>query len=244
MAGNGSRTKSYGDFKPFITIEGKKIIEWCLSSVKHHFEPNDELVFITTLDFDRRYGFQDELAALLCKLQVANRYAICLAPQTPRGPAESVYLAKEFIPSSTPCMIVNCDQYIVFEKVSMPAKTAVLPVFVDTGQTKSYVVFEAEHITKVEEKQNSSNVASAGVYGVTCGADLINALERQFENGETVNGEYYVGPALNYLIEKGYTLTAIPCRAKFDLGSISGIETFKKFIFSMKDMITISSKDA
>ncbi len=35
MAGKGRRTNSLGKFKPFVKVNGKKIIEWFLISIKN-----------------------------------------------------------------------------------------------------------------------------------------------------------------------------------------------------------------
>ena len=34
MAGKGTRTESLGEFKPFIKVNNKKIIEWFLIGIK------------------------------------------------------------------------------------------------------------------------------------------------------------------------------------------------------------------
>jgi GTP:adenosylcobinamide-phosphate guanylyltransferase len=39
LAGKGQRTKELGEFKPFIEINGHKMIEWFISSIKKLIKP-------------------------------------------------------------------------------------------------------------------------------------------------------------------------------------------------------------
>ena len=90
-------------------------------------------------------------------------------------------------------------------------------------------------MTKIVEKNNISNLASAGVYGVSEGKALIRAIEKQFKERSMYNGEFYVGEALNYLIKEGYRLYPASVRVKYDLGNIEGIELFKLHLSSISD---------
>ena len=53
MAGKGTRTRALGSFKPFVTINKKKIIEWFLIGIKKKVKNNDIIIFITTKDFEK-----------------------------------------------------------------------------------------------------------------------------------------------------------------------------------------------
>ena len=53
MAGRGRRTNSLGKFKPFVKVNGKKIIEWFLISIKNKIKKNDIIVLITTIDYEK-----------------------------------------------------------------------------------------------------------------------------------------------------------------------------------------------
>ena len=61
MAGKGTRTNSLGKFKPFIKVNGKKIIEWFLISIKNKIKKNDIIVLITTIDYEKKTIFKKKL---------------------------------------------------------------------------------------------------------------------------------------------------------------------------------------
>jgi len=58
MSGKGMRTQELGEFKPLISIKGSPMVSWFLSSVKHNIKSDDELLFLTTNYFFKKYNFQ------------------------------------------------------------------------------------------------------------------------------------------------------------------------------------------
>ena len=158
-------------------------------------------------------------------------------PQMPQGPSGSVYKAKDVINIEQPVIVVNCDQFIDFDMFEYQSdKQGFLPIYSNFGSKSSYVEIRDGKITRVFEKQNISNLASAGVYSVSSGKALVWALEKQFELKQLTNDEYYIGPALNNLIAQGYDFYPTLVRAKYDLGNVRGIELFKRTMFS-KQMV-------
>ena len=65
MAGKGGRTKSLGEFKPFIEIKGHKILSWFISSIKNLVKPEDLFVLITTEYFFNSSTSQKKLVSYL-----------------------------------------------------------------------------------------------------------------------------------------------------------------------------------
>ena len=234
MAGKGTRTSALGDFKPFININRKPIIYWMLRSIKNKFSSDDSLVFITTKKYERSYDVKNHLERIMKSLSIIIPFDLIISPTTPQGPAASVYLAKKYFSNDQSVAIVNSDQYVDFDKFSLSPNSGYLPVYAEFGNKSSYVhLDDAGLITQIVEKQNISNIASAGVYLLSSGKDLMLALEDQVEKKDTYKDEYYVGPALNSLIKKGYSLLPLPVRVKYDLGSLAGINVFKNNPISM-----------
>jgi NDP-sugar pyrophosphorylase family protein len=229
MAGRGTRTQTRGAFKPFIEVGGRKVIEWLLGSIRRHIQPDDELVFITTESFAGDYAVESQLASILEGLSAGRRFALVTCPTTPPGPSASVYAARAYFDNSRPAIVVNCDQFIDFERWEWTSpQQGFLPVYANFGTRSSYVEVREGRIVRIVEKQNISNLASAGVYALACGRALREALEMQFEKGPKTGEEYFVGPALNHLIARGYELIPTAVRAKYDLGCVEGIERFEK----------------
>ena len=68
----------------------------------------------------------------------------------------------------------------------------------------SYVRFDARgEIDAVVEKQVVSNEATVGIYNFRRGGDFVAAAEEMIRRDERVNGEFYVAPAYNHLLEAG-----------------------------------------
>jgi NDP-sugar pyrophosphorylase family protein len=234
MAGKGTRTKELGEFKPFIKIKSKLMIEWLLSSIKDKISDSDSLIFITTKYYADKYDVSNKLSNILQLENIPASFKLILCGETPLGPSATVYKAKkDILKSNDSTIVVNADQYIDFDMFdSLENRTGFLPVYAEFTQKSSYVEVQKGRITKIVEKRNISNLASAGVYCVSNGEDLIRAIEIQFEKKDMLNGEYYVGPALNNLIAEGYTFFPVPVYTKYDLGTISGISKFKKILLA------------
>lgn len=235
MAGKGERTRALGEFKPFITILGKTIAEWFLHSIRNNIHSKDELIFITTEYFEKNYGFTNTIGRILEVSGISNKFHVCCAESTPSGPAASVMQAVDFINSDNPCLVMNSDQFTHIKLPEISRKKAVLTVNVDTGQSKSYVEIRDQLIIRLAEKDNISNIASTGFYGVGSGKDLVTILKRQEREKSKINGEYYVAPALAYLLDMGYIIKPCPVSVRFDLGTIEKIEFFKEFITGLQE---------
>ena len=159
---------------------------------------------------------------------------VVLAPSTPTGPASSVYLVKDSLRerSEEPVIVVNVDQFVHFEipQTFYQQRCGFLPIYAEFTNKASYVKIEDGRVQRVVEKENISNLASAGVYGFSSGDLMFKALENQFAEGETVKGEFYVGPVYNWLIADGVPVYPSGVRVKMDLGNPAGIAEFSDFL--------------
>jgi len=228
MAGRGTRTSELGAFKPFIQIGHRRMLGWLFNSISAKIRPEDRLVFVTTEAYATAYDVSHVIEEILHSEYVPNRFDFLTTPDTPPGPSATVYTARSLLFTDEPAIVVNCDQYIDFDLMDMTeGRCGFLPVYAQFGQKSSFVRIENGIITLVVEKKNISNIASAGVYAVSSGSALIRAIETQFERGQTTNGEFYVGVAMNNLIEEGYRFYPCAVRAKYDLGNVHGIHKFE-----------------
>lgn len=233
-AGLGKRTIALGEYKPFLVIAKEKSIYWFFKSIKKHIKPNDKLIYITTRYFEKKYNVKKVILDILKRNEIFNKIEFVLVPETPPGPALSVYSAQHIVDSS-PTFVINCDQFIIFDPIQkIESESIYLPVNLDFGESKSYVSIVDNRIIKIVEKENISNIASSGVYVVSNGIELMKAIETMIDNDEKINNEYFVGPALNYLIEKGFNINLIPVNAKIDLGNVKGIQELENIIRELK----------
>jgi len=234
MAGRGARTKELGEFKPFIEINGVKMLGWLLRSIACKIREADELIFITTSEYSEQFNVQPCLQDVLRDDGISNSFELITTAGVPQGPSATVYHAAPHLVSDQPAIVVNCDQYIDFDMPEdMPQMSGFLPVYAQFGEKSSYVEIEDGVITRIVEKQNISNLASAGVYSVSDGRALVRAIEKQFEEMQLTNNEFYIGPALNNLIHEGYRFYPTGVRAKYDLGDVHGISLFESFAENM-----------
>jgi UDP-N-acetylglucosamine diphosphorylase / glucose-1-phosphate thymidylyltransferase / UDP-N-acetylgalactosamine diphosphorylase / glucosamine-1-phosphate N-acetyltransferase / galactosamine-1-phosphate N-acetyltransferase len=228
MAGRGTRTSELGSFKPFVRIGSRLMLGWLLRSIGSKIGQSDSMVFVTTDAYAEAHDVRANIQKILSEEGILNGFELVTTLETPPGPAATVHSAREFISTDEPAIVVNCDQFIDFDLVDMAeGRCGFLPVYTQFGQKSSFVRIENGLITLIVEKENISNIASAGVYAVSSGKALIWAIERQFERDQRTKGEFYVGVALNNLIEKGYRLYPCAVRAKYDLGNVADIRRFE-----------------
>lgn len=227
MAGKGVRIQSLGEFKPFIRIRGQKMLFWFLFSIKHLIKEGDTLIFITTSYFSKKFNFEKELELLLKRQNISNKFYVVETPSTPRGQSETVLYAKNFINQENPLIVINPDQYVDFD---LPEKIedCYLALYLQLGNKSGFVEIKKGFITNFVEKNNISNLACAGIYIVSRAKLLLKAIEEQIKSKETLNGEYYLGSAFNFIIKNDIKVKAIAVRAKYDLGNVDDVLAFEK----------------
>jgi hypothetical protein len=58
----------------------------------------------------------------------------------------------------------------------------------------------------VREKEVISQEATVGIYGFSRGEDYVRSARRMIEKDLRVNGEFYVAPVYNELIQEGHRI--------------------------------------
>lgn len=147
-------------------------------------------------------------------------------------------LAKEIINNDDPLMIANADQLVELDVNAYLAE-------MDKQQADGLIMtFEADHpkwsycrmneqggVTEVVEKQVVSNEATVGIYNFRKGSDFVRAAEQMIARDLRVNGEFYVAPAYNQLIEEGSKVvvsrTGFEYNGMYGLGTPDDLDFFK-----------------
>ena len=223
MAGKGKRFRDagYSQPKPMISIAGKPMIDWALKSlsgltVAHRF------IFV---------ALEDDLNAGLEPL-LANRGEIVSIPNVTEGAVNTTLCAESFIANHDPLVIANCDQYLewdfqTFINTSNGFDCSVV-VFESTNQHHSYVETSGNEIVKVREKEIISSLACGGVYFYRSGLDYLMGAKKLIESNDRTNGEFYITPIFNKLIEldKKITYYKIPNTDKHMLGTPEEVQDF------------------
>lgn len=207
MAGRGSRfaQQGYRLPKPLIPIHGvpmtRLVIENLRPARPHRF------TFICQRSHLDEFGLEAHLRdwAPGCEVLGIDRVT--------EGAACTVLLAKGAIDGGDALMIANCDQYVdvAIDDYLADMDRRDLDGLIMTMKANdpkwSFVGFdEAGRVTTVVEKRVISDEATVGIYNYRHGRDFVAAAEAMIARDLRVNGEFYVAPAYNLLLEQGHTL--------------------------------------
>ena len=201
MAGAGSRFASVGYInpKPLIEINGVPMIQLVINNLKprvpHRF------IFICQNQHISKYNLD----------QILPRYApnaiVIGIDGITEGAACSVLAARELINNNDQLMIANSDQYVEFsvdnyldalEKNKLDG--LIMTMYADDPKWSFVSVDGNGLVTSVVEKQVISNEATVGIYNFRKGGDFIVAAEAMISKNIRTNGEFYVAPAYNEMI--------------------------------------------
>jgi len=126
------------------------------------------------------------------------------------GAACTVLAAKAHIDNDEPLMIANSDQYVdtdidaYIEALQEGDLDGLIMTMKADHPKWSYVrMSDRGHVTEVVEKVVVSDEATVGIYNFRRGADFVRAAESMIVEDRRVNGEFYVAPTYNALIEAG-----------------------------------------
>jgi len=201
MAGRGSRfaDAGYKDPKPLIPVRGVPMIKLVIDNLRpsrpHRF------VFICQREHVAAYGLEPRLAAW------APGCAIVQLDGVTEGAACSVLTAEAYLDDS-PLMIANADQYL---DVSMDdyldaadGLDGMIMTMTASDPKWSFVAVDERGLaTQLAEKVPISDEATVGVYNFAHGRDFARAAREMIARDLRVNGEFYVAPVYNMLIEQG-----------------------------------------
>lgn len=203
MAGRGSRfaDAGYPDPKPLIPVRGIPMVGLVIRnltpSVEHRF------IFVCQRDHLDRYAFDEQIA------RWTTNYEIIAIDGITEGAACTALLARDLIDNDDQLMIANSDQYVdiaIDEYLNLMAagSDGLIMTMTATDPKWSFAAVDADgHVTEVAEKVPISDEATVGIYNFAHGRDFVAGADRMIAAGKRVNGEFYVAPVYNELIEDG-----------------------------------------
>ena len=199
MAGLGSRfvEKGYSLPKPLIKIFGKPMIQLVVDSlgIDGHY------IFLVQKDHRVKYHLDDVLD------DIAPGCFIVEVDGLTDGAASTSLLAKNLINDSTPLIIANSDQVVVWSEIDFQAllehSDGAVAVFKADDPKWSYVKVDKALITEVAEKKVISNTANVGIYGWAKGSDYVKYAEQMITKDIKTNNEFYIAPVYNEAIADG-----------------------------------------
>lgn len=232
VAGNGSRFSAagYTQPKPLIDIAGRPMLAWALDPIPHdwtvHLVGRNSESFMQVV-----WGVPKDR-----KEQVRT----VVLPGPTEGGACTVLAAALGLPPDEPVAVMNADQ--VF-KPSQPLDTlrdtadasgcdGIVLTFTPAmeGDARwSYVATdEAGIVTRVVEKQAISPHATIGFYWFRRARDLVWAICHMVAVNDRTNGEFYLCPAYQHLVDIGARIVAVPVPWFRGLGTPEDVRSFEE----------------
>jgi NDP-sugar pyrophosphorylase family protein len=239
MAGRGSRFLSEGFTlpKPLIPVLGRPMIDVVVNNVRpaspHRF------IYLCLEEHIVTYGLEAKLSALTPGCVIVPVRAVT------EGAACTVLLAREYIDDADPLMIANSDQWVdasiddylrAFDDPSVDG--LIMTMWADHPKW-SYIRFDdAGKAIEVVEKEVVSNEATVGIYNFRHGRDFVRAADAMIAKELRVNGEFYVAPTYNQLIDEGQRIAHCNVGRELDgmygLGIPSDLAAFEALPVSRK----------
>lgn len=200
LAGLGSRFPNSKLPKPLIDVNGKPMIQRAVESMGI----SGNLIFITRVEHNIEFHLDEKIKELFPDSVVIS------VDYLTEGPACTAMLAKDMIDGDEPLIIANCDQIMNwdYETFSLFCKTYPHDGFVVTyyanTEKNSYVkILSNGFAQELKEKQIISNISTNGIHFWKKGSDFVQSVIRMIEkNDRAPNGEFYIAPSYNYLIEE------------------------------------------
>ncbi len=205
MAGRGSRFTEAGYVlpKPLINIKGHPMIEFVIRNIRPICE--HRFIFICQHEHIEKYNLDKKLRGYSENCEVIPINYIT------QGAACTVLLAEEYINSDEPLMIANSDQYVDADincyLRKMEGFDGLIMTMPSNHPKWSYIKYNEKLVTLVREKEVISDQATVGIYNYKSGADFVKYAHRMIDKGVRVNGEFYVAPVYNEMIDDGLKIT-------------------------------------
>ncbi|MGM9559677.1 NTP transferase domain-containing protein [Veillonellaceae bacterium WCA-693-APC-5D-A] len=228
MAGRGSRfaNAGYKMPKPLIDVNGKPMIEWVTENIRPKCE--HRFIYICQQEHLEKYNLADLLNRLAPGCQIVT------VDHITEGAACTVLLAEKYIDNDEPMMMANSDQYVdtdinvyLAEQQGCDGLIMTMPA---NHPKWSYIRYNDEGlVTLVREKEVISDEATVGIYNYAHGKDFVRYAHQMIEKDIRVNGEFYVAPVYNEMIEAGKRIRFKDVGVKMHgLGTPEDLEAFLK----------------
>ena len=207
-AGEGRRFKEadFLDPKPLILVKGTPMIVWVINNFNLNHQ--DEIIIIQKANDN----LIDKLNPYLGKIKAKVKFAT--VNELTDGPAKTVMAASSHINKENALIVANSDQFVskgiedFVDKTRILNNSGLILTMTATGKKWSYVKRNSsENISEVKEKVEISDEATVGIYSWSSYQLMHEGFSDMFSKKDLTNGEFYVAPSYNYLIDRGITIS-------------------------------------
>jgi len=204
IAGRGQRffDQGFTNPKPLILAGGKHIIDYSFDSI---VAEEYNIVFVVRDDHVRAFAIDDVLRS-----KYGTNIKIVKTQDITGGSVCSCLLAKDSVNPDSQLVIYTLDVGFspVFSLSSVPKNSdGHILTFRANSPAYSYVETSAGVATATAEKKVISQQAAVGIYYFKYAGEFFEYAEAMIKQGKTTNGEYYVCPLYNLLIQDGKRVT-------------------------------------
>jgi len=235
MAGKGQRflDKDYKQPKPLIDVLGKTMIERTLQSLNI----KGNYIFIVQKEhYTLQIPYILNNAVDKCKIIISDKLT--------QGQACSVLLAEEYINNDDELLIVNSDNYFIYDKkqfldylnyVRISNIDGLIFTFIDKQKRTHWSFAKVDNdnnVIKLEEKIPISDFALNGVFYFKKGADFVKYAKLMIEKDIKINNEFYVAPIFNEMILDRKIIKNYLIEDMISMGTPEELEEFKKWFLS------------
>ena len=206
MGGLGKRFKAAGYDMPkyMILAKGRTLFEWSLTSLLGFNEIAAQYIFVAA-----KSGKEDEEEFIIsqCKKLNINKYQIIILDNVTDGQATTAMMAEKYWKKSNGLLIYNIDTYVEAGEMKYQELKGdgFIPCFRAEGNHWSFVRLDEQgKAVEIKEKERISDYCTLGAYYFkTC--ELYAQLYNEYYAGDKnlVNGEKYIAPLYNYLLNNG-----------------------------------------
>lgn len=232
MAGRGSRFAQAGYTmpKPLIDIYGHPMIEYVTENIRPKRE--HRFIYICQQEHLEKFDLRRTLERMV------PGCAVVTVDHITEGAACTVLLAEKYINNGDELMIANSDQFVDTDidtyLAAMEGYDGLIMTMPASDPKWSYIRYDEQGlVTLVREKEVISNQATVGIYNYKRGSDFVRYAHQMMEKNIRVNGEFYVAPVYNEMIEAGKRLAFRDVGEKmYGLGTPEDLNMFVKLPLS------------
>jgi NDP-sugar pyrophosphorylase family protein len=245
MAGFGDRYRraGYTEPKPLIPVDGATMIERVLDT----FPKDARYLF----GINKTHAETTDVRAVLEKLRPGSPIVV-LEPHKD-GPIQTVLACAEHIPDDEDVLLNYCDfgvdwSFPEFAKWlvdgnfdgAMTAYKGFHPH--SLGPTLyAYMKNDGDRVTEIREKHHFtpdkfSEYASSGLYWFRRGKDLVRISRQLVEEGNRVNGEFYVSMAMQKLVEEKQKVGVFPLKHFYQWGTPEDLRDYESWARAMRSL--------
>jgi len=228
MAGRGQRFEEKGYIfpKPLIEINGKLMVEY----VMENFESMENLnyVFVVLKEHDDKFHISSVMKRLVPDAKIKMIDSIT------DGAARTVLLVDDLIDDDDDVIVCNCDQWLewdakAFFEIVKNSSYHWITTFNSIHPKFSYVKYDGEKVTEVQEKNPISDIATTGIYYWKSWKDFKWAANSMITKNRRINNEFYVCPVYQELVERGDIIKIYPV-TMHSLGTPEDLAAFNLYL--------------